>query len=122
MGRSSTTLSVGGCLCVAKERTQESLDGFWSTLSAEQTARIEAVAMDMWEAYENSVREHVPGAQDKIAFDKFHMAKHLNEAVDRVHKAEHKVLKAQGDERLTGIKYKWLRSQKNFSDEQWREF
>jgi len=115
-------LERGRVLYVATERTQESLDGFWSTLSAEQTASIEAVAMDMWEAYENSVREHLPGAQEKIVFDKFHIAKHLNEAVDRVRKAEHKVLKAQGDERLTGSKYQWLRNQKNFSDEQWREF
>jgi transposase len=32
------------------------------------------------------------------------------------------VLKAQGDERLKGSKYTWLRNRKNFSDEQWSEF
>ena len=35
-----------------------------------------------------SVREHLPGADGKIVFDKFHIAKHLGEAVDRVRRRE----------------------------------
>ncbi len=56
-----------------------------------------------------SVREHVPGGEKKIVFDKFHIAKHLGEAVDRVRRAEQKTLKAAGDDRLTGTRYDWLR-------------
>jgi hypothetical protein len=37
-----------------------------------------------------SVREHVLGAEKKIVFDKFHIAKHLGEAVDRVRRGEQK--------------------------------
>ena len=41
--------------------------------------------MDMWAAYANLVREHAPNAQ--ILFDRFHIVKHLNEAVDEVRRA-----------------------------------
>ena len=40
--------------------------------------------MDMWAAYIASTEEFIPGAQTKIAFDKFHIAQHLSKAVDRV--------------------------------------
>jgi transposase len=96
-------------LYVAEGRQQASLDGFWKTLTEEQKQCIEAVAMDMWDPYVASVREHLPGAEKKIVFDKFHIAKHLGEAVDRVRRGEQKTLKAAGDDRLTGTRYDWLR-------------
>jgi transposase len=58
--------------------------------------------MDMWEPYEQSVRGHVADAEDKIAFDKFHIAQHLCEGVDRVRRKENKELRAEGDNRLVG--------------------
>jgi transposase len=115
-------LDRGCVLYVAEDRKQSSLDGFWKTLSPEQLASIEGVAIDMWDPYENSIREHLPGAQDKIVYDKFHIAKHLGEAVDRVRRAENKVLRAEDDERLVGTKYDWLRHPDNFTSEAWREF
>jgi transposase len=97
-------------LHVAEGRQQSSLDEFWSTVNEAQKAGIEAVAMDMWDPYVESVRAHLPEAEQKIVFDKFHIAKHLGEAVDQVRRKEHKALKAEGDERLTGTKYDWLRN------------
>jgi transposase len=117
-----TDLDQGRVLYVAEGRKQKSLDGFWGTLSAKQLASIEAVAMDMWDAYDASVRQHVPQAEEKIVYDKFHVAKHLGEAVDRVRRAENKVLCAAGDKRLVGSKYRWLRNPDNFPDDQWRDF
>jgi transposase len=117
-----TDLDQSRVLYVAKDREQASLDGFWKTLTAEQLDSIEAVAMDMCEAYENSVRAHVPDAEDKIVYDKFHVAKQLGEAVDKVRRAENKVLRAAGDDRLVGSKYQWLRNPDNFQADQWREF
>jgi transposase len=109
-------------LYVAEDREQGSLDGFWSTITAEQRASIEAVALDMWDPYVASLREHLPKAEQKIVFDKFHIAKHLGEAVDRVRRREHKVLKAEGDERLTGTKYDWLRNPASMDEKQRRDF
>ena len=45
-----------------------------------------------------------------IVHDKFHISKYLNDAVDQVRRAEHKRLRAQGDESLTGTKYDWLKA------------
>jgi len=44
-----------------------------------------------------------------IVYDKFHVAKHLNEAVDKVRREEHRRLLERGDKSLTGSKYLWLR-------------
>ena len=109
-------------LYVAEDREQSSLDGFWPTITAEQQASIEAVALDMWDPYVASVRGHLPKAEEKMVFDKFHIAKHLGEAVDRVRRRENKVLKAEGDERLKGTKYDWLRNPASMEGEQKREF
>ena len=109
-------------LYVAEDRKQSSLDGFWKSITSAQLASIEGVAMDMWDPYENSIREHLPDADEKIVYDKFHVAKHLGEAVDRVRRGENKQLRAEGDDRLVGTKYKWLRNPDNFSLSQWRAF
>ena len=46
---------------MAEGREQSSLDGFWGTLRREQLEGTEAVAMDIWDPYVSSVREHLPG-------------------------------------------------------------
>jgi transposase len=98
-------LQRGRVLYVTVDRKQSSLDGFWATLTAEQTGAIEAVAMDMWNPYVASVRKHLPGADDKIVYDKFHIAQHLGGAVDKVRRKENKVLRAAGDDTLVGTRY-----------------
>jgi transposase len=115
-------LDQGRVLYVGDDRKRETLDAFYQSLSAEQLCGIEAVAMDMWDPYVSSTQAHVPNAKEKIVFDKFHVAKHLNEAVDKVRRQEHKELQAQGDERLKGTKYWWLKNPRNFTFRSWREF
>jgi transposase len=115
-------LERGRVLYVAEERRQSSLDGFWDTLTREQIQGIEAVAMDMWDPYIDSVRQHVPGADRKIVFDKFHVAQHLGEAVDRVRRKENKILRAAGDDRLAGTRYDWLRNPAAMELKDRREF
>jgi transposase len=105
-------------LYLADDRKQESLDGFWGTLTPEQRGGIEAIAMDMWEPYIQSTQAHLDGAATKIVFDKFHVAKHLHEAVDRVRRTEHRALTQTGDHRLTGTKYLWLMRPKDMTAEQ----
>jgi transposase len=100
------------------DRKQESLDGFWPTLTPAQCDGITAVAMDMWEPYVQSTRTHLSGADHKIVFDKFHVVKHLHDAVDHVRRGEHRALKRAGDERFTGSKYPWLRRPEDMTEEQ----
>lgn len=100
----------GTVLHVSDGRGQASLDEFYETLDEEQLESIESVAMDMHQPYIQSTLDHVPGASQKIAFDKFHVAKHLGDGVDKVRREEHRELKAVDDETLTGTKYLWLRN------------
>ena len=115
-------LDSGHVLHVAAHRKQSSLDGFWKQLTPTQLAGIEGVAMDMWDPYVRSTLAHVPDAEKKIVYDKFHVAKHLGEAVDKVRRQENKELRADGDNRLVGTKYDWLRNPDKTPDDQWREF
>ena len=112
----------GHVLYVADDRRQESLDGFYEDLEDDQLASIESVAMDMWKAYINSTREYVPDADSKIAFDKFHVAGHLGDAVDKVRRREHKLLQQQGRDDLTRTKYLWLKNPEKMDEERWRDF
>jgi transposase len=109
-------------LYIAEDRTQASLDGFWPTLTEEQGKSIEAVAMDMWEPYLNSTRLNLTEADRKIVFDKFHIAKHLGEAVDKVRRHENKILRAAGDDTLAGTRYDWLRHPAKMEAEDRRAF
>jgi transposase len=109
-------------LYVGDERTGASLDGFYDELTREQLEGIEGVAMDMWKPYIVSTVAHVPDAENKIVFDKFHIVAHLKNAVDAVRKSEHKQLKALGDDTLKGTKYLWLMGRKRFARSRWIDF
>jgi transposase len=105
---------------VVEDRTEAAADRLWEDLPDEQKEQIEAVAVDMWPAFANSIETNVEQAE--IVHDRFHISKHLNEAVDQVRRQEHKTLKQAGDDRLTGSKQLWLFNPENISDDRWLEF
>jgi transposase len=115
-----TDLTASRVLEVVPGRDEKSAQKLWKSLPQQQLAKVEAVAIDMWQAFENSVRDQVPQAD--IVHDKFHIAKHLNEAVDKVRRQEHKILKSEGDERLTGSKQLWLFHPENLRENRKEEF
>jgi transposase len=115
-------LTAGTVEYLADERKQASLDGYFTALTPEQRGQIQAVAMDMWEPYAQSVRAHVPQAEAKIVFDPFHIVQHMNGAVDQVRRQEHRLLRAEGDETLTGSKYVWLYGEENVPEQQQERF
>lgn len=113
----------GACVeHVSEERKEESLASYFRTLGAEQLAGIEAVVMDMWPPYINATRTHVPEAERKIVFDRFHIMMQMGKAVDTVRKQEHRQLLGADDERLKGTKYLWLYSQENLPESRRDEF
>lgn len=77
-----TDLDESRVLEVVEDRTQEAADALWNSLPKAQREKVLGVAMDMWQPYIASTREHAPAAE--IVHDKFHVSKHLNEAVDQV--------------------------------------
>jgi transposase len=103
-------LDEGRVLEVVPERTEEAARDLITKALPTKWARfkIEAAAMDMWPAYTKAAGDLLEEAE--VVFDRFHISKHLNEAVDQVRRAEHKALLKQGDTSLTGTRYSWLRS------------
>ncbi|MGH8337474.1 MAG: transposase, partial [Gammaproteobacteria bacterium] len=77
---------------VVEDRRQESLEAYYRQFSREELAQARAVAMDMGDPYVAATQACVPGANDKIVFDKFHVLRTVNEAVDQVRRQEHKTL------------------------------
>lgn len=115
-----TDLEQSRVLDVVEERTAEAADQLWETLRPEQKQTVEAVAVDMWEPFIQTIQKQLPDAD--IVHDKFHVSKYLGEAVDKVRRAEHKELMAQGDETLKGTRQLWLYNPQNFSPDQAEEF
>jgi transposase len=115
-----TDLEESRVLDVVEERTAEAASQLWDTLSPEQKQAVEAVAVDMWEPFIQTIQTQVPEAD--IVHDKFHVSKYLGEAVDKVRRQEHKELLAEGDETLKGTRQLWLYNPQNFSPEQAEEF
>lgn len=109
-------------LHIADDHYDGSLDEFYESVGPEGVSRLEVVCMDMWRAYIGATRRHVPDADQKIAFDKYHVASQLGKAVDLVRRSEHRVLQASGDGRLNRTKYWWLINPKNMSDGLTKEF
>lgn len=67
-------------------RKKENIDVFFAELGSAKSAKITVAVMDMWDAYIASVKEHCPHAD--IVFDKFHVSKKVNEALDSIRKSE----------------------------------
>jgi transposase len=108
---------TGAVLEVLQDRKKETVAEYFEELGQCGREAINSVAMDMWPAYINATLDALPDAQCKIAFDKFHVAKYLGDAVDKVRKKEHRELLKAGNSILTGSKYSWLRNPDSESQE-----
>jgi transposase len=69
------------------------------------------ISIDMSPAFIKGVKENMPHAE--ITFDKFHILKKINEAVDQVRKTE-----ALSNKVLRGTKYVFLRNEENLTESQ----
>jgi len=115
-------LNRGTVEYLAENRDKTSLDAYYTSLSEEQLAGIQAVAMDMWEPYISSTVAHVPEGGSKIVFDRFHIMKHMNEAVDAVRKEENRLLLEDDIDVLKGTKFFWLFAEENLPEKMVERF
>jgi transposase len=93
---------------VAQGKDQVALDPFWRGLTAEQLAGIESIAMDMSEAFTNSVLLRVPDGKSKLVYDRYHVAQHMNQAVDEVRRQEQAAMSRDTAKEVKGTRYWWL--------------
>jgi transposase len=106
----------GRVVWIGEGRDKETLDRFFAEMTDRQKDSIEAVAMDMWEAYINRVKYHCPNA--KIVFDFFHLVQSFGRVIDKVRRDEY--LKATKQERkvLKGSRYLLLKNEENLTERQ----
>lgn len=91
---------------VVPERTTEAAVALWESLPEPQRKKVMAASMDMGAGFAAATRQAAPQAQ--IVHDRFHVSKHLNDAVDKVRRDEHRRLLEKGDESLKHTKFLWL--------------
>lgn len=96
-----------------QDRSEESLDRFYTWLGSKKSRRIRLAIMDMWKAFRNSTNKNVP--QAAILFDKFHVMRHLGEALDTVRKIEYARLSGKDRSYIKGQKYTLLSNKENLT-------
>ena len=102
---------------IGEDRKEASLAAYFDAFPEDKRAQIEAISLDMWPAYINACLDKVPGADQKMVFDRFHIMRHVVDAVDKVRKQEHRALKEEGESPLTRSKYLWLTNPENMTQE-----
>jgi len=75
-----------------------------ASLGKDKLANIVYVSLDMWDPYIKAIKEQCPNA--KLVFDKFHVVKKVNEALDEVRKKEFD--KATDEERVEMKRKRWV--------------
>lgn len=101
---------------IGEDRKETSLATYFEAFPEEEREKIEAISLDMWPAYINACRNNVPDADQKMVFDRFHIMRHVINAVDKVRRQEHKALMKTGDDTLARSKYLWLTNPENMTD------
>ncbi|PIP27628.1 MAG: hypothetical protein COX30_00870 [Candidatus Moranbacteria bacterium CG23_combo_of_CG06-09_8_20_14_all_39_10] len=96
-----------------KDRSEESMDEFYQSLGVKSSQKIRLAVMDMWKAFEKSAKKNIP--QVAILYDKFHVMKHLGEALDTIRKQEYERLNSKNKKYIKGQKYILLSNRKNLT-------
>jgi transposase len=99
-----------------EDRTSEALEPFFDYLGQDGCEKIEAVCCDMWAPYVDVIKRRLPHAL--LVFDRFHIVRHLLDAVDKVRKEEARKLKSENPELLKGTRYIWLKNPWNLTKDQ----
>src|SRR3546814_7813508 len=69
--------------------------------------------MDMWRPFRNSVQKNAPNAG--VVFDKFHIMRHLSDALDHVRRDEYKRLQGKDRSYIKGQRYTLLSHRENLT-------
>jgi len=78
------------------------MEMFYQWLGPKRSESIRLAVMDMWKPFRTATKRHAQNAA--VLFDKFHIMRHLGEALDEVRKSEYA--------RLTGSKRRFIKGQK----------
>jgi len=82
-------------LWIGQDRTCATISGFFEWLGKERCACVRYVCSDMWKPYLRTIRKYASNALNIL--DRFHIAKHLNDAVDQTRRQEAADFRRRGD-------------------------
>ena len=93
------------------DRSEASMAQCYDWLGENKAKRIRLAVMDMWKPFRTVTNERAP--QAAILFDKFHVLRHLGEALDQVRKSEYARLTGRERRYIKGHKYTLLSHREN---------
>jgi transposase len=96
-----------------EDRSEASMRRFYDWLGHRKSSRIRLAVMDMWKPFRLATNAYAP--QAAILFDKFHVMRHLGEALDQVRKSEYARLQGRGRRYIKGQKYTLLSRKENLT-------
>jgi len=96
-----------------KDRSEASMSEFFAWLGEKKSRGIRLAVMDMWKPFRTATEQHAPNAA--ILFDKFHVMRHLGEALDQVRKSEYARLTGKQRRFIKGQKYTLLSRRENLT-------
>jgi transposase len=103
---------------IGKDRTRETAESFFRWLAKRRGRCIHTVCLDMWAPFADAVRANLPQAE--IVFDRFHVVKHLNAAVDEVRRQTWRSLNRLDRKRFKRTRWLWLKNPWNLKPAQKR--
>ena len=101
-------------LWVGKDRTVRTLLCFFREFGKERSAQVRFVCSDMWKAYLTVIAKKA--SQAIHVLDRFHIAMHMNKAIDEVRAHEARELRAKGVEVLKHSRWCLLKRPQNLTD------
>lgn len=111
-------IDLGKVIWVGFSRTKETLDSFFRELGPIKSRAIQVAVVDMWDPYIASVKEHTDA---DIVFDKFHISKKVNEALDSVRKQEFAQADPEERKEMKHKRFLILARNKNIEEEKREE-
>ena len=97
------------------DRSEASMDQFFAWLGPRKCRKIRLAVMDMWPAFRKSTLKPDHAPQASILYDKFHVLKHLSEAMDKVRKGEYARLSGKDRRFIKGQRHTLLSHWENLS-------
>jgi len=95
------------------DRSEESLGLFYGELGEKKSRRIRMAVMDMWKPFRAATKKAAP--QAAIIFDKFHILRHLGNALDEVRRSEYARLAGKERSYIKGQRYTLLSHKENLT-------
>ena len=96
-----------------EDRSEKSMSQFYDWLGEKKSHGIRLAMMDMWKPFRNATHARAP--QAAILFDKFHIMKHLGEALDKIRKTEYARLSGSNRRFIKVQKYTLLSNRENLT-------